>query len=69
MNITYGINPVREQLKIVSSGTVYFCAGKLSPKLKELETKAHNAELEIIFLERENFQRRFGEWEHQGVVL
>lgn len=69
MSITYGINPVREQLKVVSSGNIYFCAGKLSPKLKELETKARNTELGIIFLERDEFQKRFGEWEHQGVVL
>lgn len=69
MNITYGINPVREQLKAVSAGSIYFCAGKLSPKLKELETKARAAELSVVFLDRETFQKRFGEWEHQGVVL
>lgn len=69
MSITYGINPVREQLKVVSSGNIYFCAGKLSPKLKELETKARSAELNVVFLERDIFQKRFGEWEHQGVVL
>lgn len=69
MSITYGINPVREQLKVVSTGNIYFCSGKLSPKLKELETKARNTELDVIFLEREVFQKRFGEWEHQGVVL
>ena len=69
MSITYGINPVREQLKVVSSGSVYFCGGKLSPKLKELETKARASELDVIFLGREEFQKRFGEWEHQGIVL
>lgn len=69
MSITYGINPVREQLKSVSSGSIYFCAGELSAKLKELAAKARSAQLDIIFLERDVFQKRFGEWEHQGVVL
>lgn len=69
MGITYGINPVREQLKVVSSGNIYFCAGELSVKLKELATKARSVELNVVFLERSAFQKRFGEWEHQGVVL
>lgn len=69
MSITYGINPVREQLKSVSSGNMYFCAGELSVKLKELAAKARSAGLNVVFLERDAFQKRFGEWEHQGVVL
>lgn len=67
--IVYGINPVKEQIRLVQKGTLYFIAGQMNNKLKELEKKAENKGISPVFLDKASFYEKYGQFHHQGIVL
>ncbi|MBN2544798.1 MAG: 23S rRNA (guanosine(2251)-2'-O)-methyltransferase RlmB [Spirochaetes bacterium] len=65
----YGINPVKEYLKTVKSGTLYIKKNIKNIKINELIKKAKDKKLEISYLDDKKFNRQFDVLNNQGIVL
>jgi 23S rRNA (guanosine2251-2'-O)-methyltransferase len=68
--ILYGINPISEALK---SGRrqchkIVIEQGKTNPRIASLQERVLSANIELESLPKKNFQQKYREFQHQGVV-
>ncbi|HBD94403.1 MAG: 23S rRNA (guanosine(2251)-2'-O)-methyltransferase RlmB [Spirochaetes bacterium GWF1_31_7] len=69
MKNIYGINPISEILKITNDGVLFLIEGALNARQKELETIALSKEINIQYLNKDDFFKRFTNNDTQGVVF
>lgn len=65
----YGINPVKEYLKIVKKGVLFIRKNNNNTKIAELIEKAKSKNLEITYIDNESFKKFFPDINHQGIAL
>ena len=65
----YGINPVRERLKIISQGVLFIKKNVQQARLSEIVEKARSKNIAVNYLDAESFEKFFMNFNHQGVVL
>lgn len=68
-NIIYGINPAKEYLKTAQKCNVYLITGKLNPRQCEIELLSKEMGFNIIYLDKKDFINKFGDIDHQGVII
>jgi 23S rRNA (guanosine2251-2'-O)-methyltransferase len=64
----YGKNPVKEKLKIIKDGELYLKDGINKSLVFDIINKAKSKNIKITYLNRDNFQKKFGD-DNQGIVL
>ncbi len=69
MKNIYGINPISEILKITNDGILFLIEGPLNARQKELEATALSKEINIQYLNKDDFFKRFTNNDTQGVVF
>jgi 23S rRNA (guanosine2251-2'-O)-methyltransferase len=65
----YGKNPVKEELKIIKTGVLFLQKGLTPAVFNELSDKARSKNIEISVVDRDYFNKYFGDKNHQGIVL
>ena len=65
----YGKNPVKEELKIIKSGVLFIQKGLNNESVTSIVNKARSKDIEISYVDREYFNKFFGDKNHQGMVL
>jgi 23S rRNA (guanosine2251-2'-O)-methyltransferase len=68
-NYIYGKNPVKEELKIIKSGTLFIQKGMNQSLISDILKKAESKNIEISYVDKEYFKKYFGDKNHQGIVL
>lgn len=67
--IVYGINPIREYLKIIKEGQLFVKKSSINNKVKELIKKAEDKSIYISLLDDATFEKRFGKNTERNIIL
>lgn len=65
----YGLNPIREYIKVIEKGELYIKRSSLNKKIEELIKKAKNKNISLHILNERDFNLKFPSDKAKGIVL